>query len=310
MTKQVNSSSILIFAACVTFSLVLSSSVNAQLVFDINAIDESFGQASILDATLLAYGLQPFAVTSALASAEGIEYNAAFSANPVNLPGDDLTGLDVRTWDIGILYISTLTDALNGTPTASITFNPLASLAANGQQLQDLIIQTEGPNGEAHHTFLAVANLGESINNNEHHQITETFDMDTIVTLQNDTTTTLSQFLNANVGETLYVGSIINNASSNGFYEIPLTPNLGLDGVVFSVQVGQQVPAGLAHRLTAIESVLLGDVNLDGAVDFFDISPFIAILTANGFQDEADFDQNDSVNFFDISPFIAALSSQ
>ena len=55
---------------------------------------------------------------------------------------------------------------------------------------------------------------------------------------------------------------------------------------------------------------MLGDVNLDGAVDFFDISPFIALLTANGFQDEADLDQNGSVDFFDISPFITALSSQ
>ena len=57
-------------------------------------------------------------------------------------------------------------------------------------------------------------------------------------------------------------------------------------------------------------AVLLGDVNLDGVVDFFDISPFIAILSAQGFQAEADVDQNAIVDFFDISPFIAILSGQ
>ena len=76
------------------------------------------------------------------------------------------------------------------------------------------------------------------------------------------------------------------------------------------MQVGTQVPVGLAHQISAIESVLLGDVNLDGRVNFLDISPFIAILTTGDFQDEADLDQNGSVNFLDISPFIAALSSQ
>ena len=54
--------------------------------------------------------------------------------------------------------------------------------------------------------------------------------------------------------------------------------------------------------------IMLGDVNRDGAVDFFDIAPFIDVLTANGFQDEADLDQNGSVDFFDIQPFIDLLS--
>ena len=55
-------------------------------------------------------------------------------------------------------------------------------------------------------------------------------------------------------------------------------------------------------------TVLLGDVNLDGAVNFLDISPFIAILSAGDFQAEADFDQNGEVDFLDISPFIGVLS--
>ena len=60
--------------------------------------------------------------------------------------------------------------------------------------------------------------------------------------------------------------------------------------------------------ITATEP-LLGDVDLNGVVDFFDISPFIAILSSDGaFQAEADIDGNGLVDFFDISPFIAILS--
>ena len=56
--------------------------------------------------------------------------------------------------------------------------------------------------------------------------------------------------------------------------------------------------------------ILLGDVNLDGSVNFLDISPFIALLSTGGFQVEADINQNEAVDFLDISPFIAILSGQ
>ena len=58
------------------------------------------------------------------------------------------------------------------------------------------------------------------------------------------------------------------------------------------------------------EPTLLGDVNRDGVVDFLDISPFIAVLSAGEFQAEADIDQNELVDFLDISPFIGILSGQ
>lgn len=59
-----------------------------------------------------------------------------------------------------------------------------------------------------------------------------------------------------------------------------------------------------------VSPTLLGDVNLDGVVNFLDISPFIALLSAGDFQAEADIDQNEAVDFLDISPFIAILSGQ
>ena len=55
--------------------------------------------------------------------------------------------------------------------------------------------------------------------------------------------------------------------------------------------------------------VLLGDVNLDGVVNFLDISPFIGVLSANAFQVEADINLDGDANFLDISPFIVVLSS-
>ena len=57
-------------------------------------------------------------------------------------------------------------------------------------------------------------------------------------------------------------------------------------------------------------SVLLGDVNLDGVVDFSDITPFITVLSNSTNQAEADCNESGAVDFSDITPFIAILSNQ
>ncbi len=51
----------------------------------------------------------------------------------------------------------------------------------------------------------------------------------------------------------------------------------------------------------------LGDVNLDGAINFLDIQPFIEVLTSTGFQVEADTNKDGAVNFLDIQSFITLL---
>ena len=56
------------------------------------------------------------------------------------------------------------------------------------------------------------------------------------------------------------------------------------------------------------ELVLLGDVNMDGSVDFLDIAPFISALSTGVFQAEADIDLSGEVDFLDIASFIAILS--
>ena len=55
-------------------------------------------------------------------------------------------------------------------------------------------------------------------------------------------------------------------------------------------------------------SFLLGDANLDGIVNFLDISSFITLLSEGTFSAQADANQDGVVNFLDISPFIILLS--
>lgn len=53
---------------------------------------------------------------------------------------------------------------------------------------------------------------------------------------------------------------------------------------------------------------ILGDVNQDGAVNFFDIPSLITYLTSGEYLAEADCNEDGEVNFFDVSPFVAILS--
>ena len=78
----------------------------------------------------------------------------------------------------------------------------------------------------------------------------------------------------------------------------------------------RELPSTGSHIYIAVSTasalpkpeVLLGDCNLDGLVDFLDISIFIAILSSGDFLVQADCDESGEVSFLDISPFIAILS--
>ena len=54
--------------------------------------------------------------------------------------------------------------------------------------------------------------------------------------------------------------------------------------------------------------VLHGDVNLDGTINFLDITSFIGVLSAGTFQSEADCNADGAVNFLDIPVLIDILS--
>lgn len=83
-----------------------------------------------------------------------------------------------------------------------------------------------------------------------------------------------------------------------------------IGGINFWVQAGFTPGTIFLDDLsfTGESSVLLGDVNLSGTVDFLDIGPFIAVLSGGTFQAEADVDLSGGVNFLDIAQFIAILS--
>ena len=96
-----------------------------------------------------------------------------------------------------------------------------------------------------------------------------------------------------------------------GINEAQLDTSTLPDGYGFAFRL-RSASGGVLFDNVAISSTLaefdLGDVNRDGDVNFFDISPFIAVLSASVYQIEADVNEDGVVNFFDISPFILLLS--
>ncbi len=60
-------------------------------------------------------------------------------------------------------------------------------------------------------------------------------------------------------------------------------------------------------------AICVGDVNCDGVVNFFDIDPFVAVLSGNPIPGcppaAADTDGDGDVDFFDIDPFVERLGT-
>ena len=96
--------------------------------------------------------------------------------------------------------------------------------------------------------------------------------------------------------------------ATSGDFDLFLNPN-GQSSISSAAQPSQVFTSSSGTLSLVASPVLLGDVSLDGTVDFFDIAPFIAVLAANGFQAEADINLDGAVNFFDISPFINILAN-
>lgn len=64
---------------------------------------------------------------------------------------------------------------------------------------------------------------------------------------------------------------------------------------------------GLAWRGDLVAVFPLGDVGMDGDVNFLDIPRFVDLLISGVYQREADCNQDGDVNFLDIPPFIEIL---
>ena len=56
------------------------------------------------------------------------------------------------------------------------------------------------------------------------------------------------------------------------------------------------------------KSVMLGDVNCDGAVNLLDVGPFVDLISDGEFLAKADINGDGTVNLLDVGPFVALLS--
>ena len=65
---------------------------------------------------------------------------------------------------------------------------------------------------------------------------------------------------------------------------------------------------GSLYMLVAPGASLLGDVNLDRAVNLLDIAPFISLLSMSEYLKEADINKDGTVNLLDVDPFIDLLA--
>lgn len=63
------------------------------------------------------------------------------------------------------------------------------------------------------------------------------------------------------------------------------------------------------YSFTIGGTVILGDCDLNGTVNFFDIQPFVEILSGDTFLAQADCNQDGVVNFFDIQFFVEILAN-
>jgi len=89
----------------------------------------------------------------------------------------------------------------------------------------------------------------------------------------------------------------------------------GIDDLIIGARYGDpngNMGAGESYVVfgRAASSVIKGDVDMDGDIDFSDIAPFIAVLQSGVFQAEADCDCSTVVDFADIPAFIALLQQQ
>ncbi|MEM9409955.1 MAG: sulfatase-like hydrolase/transferase, partial [Planctomycetota bacterium] len=79
---------------------------------------------------------------------------------------------------------------------------------------------------------------------------------------------------------------------------ISITTDPATDGGVVLLSLG-----------VAIKDFVLGDLNLDGAVNLLDIAPFVQRIVDGQFQLEGDFNLDGQINLLDISHFVERLSA-
>ena len=89
----------------------------------------------------------------------------------------------------------------------------------------------------------------------------------------------------------------------------------GIDGALrFKQRPTNESPSGQGGLTISVagsmaSEVLLGDVNLDGAVNLLDVDPFVELVSTGVFQAEADINEDGFVDLLDVQPFVDLLSN-
>ena len=100
------------------------------------------------------------------------------------------------------------------------------------------------------------------------------------------------------------IGKVLLDAQSAGTVGLIAGPNdLGISN---NGQLLEPTFAGV--EINVGSTVLLGDVNQDGAVNLLDVENFVDRIATGVFQEEADCNQDDEVNLLDVNPFIQILA--
>ncbi len=167
------------------------------------------------------------------------------------------------------------------------------------------------PAGDGNVALAPVASIGIDIANGDF--VTDVFRIvsDAVVTATDATTITfeVTTSIEDQAGNVLGTTPGVTTAVDTGI-------SLAGNRVQFAIRDGNSGPSDPSnltiHRLAVIfnpddSTVLKGDVDLSGVVDFADIPAFIGVLQGGGFQAEADCDCNTVVDFGDIPAFIAIL---
>ena len=65
----------------------------------------------------------------------------------------------------------------------------------------------------------------------------------------------------------------------------------------------------MAFEYQAPDSIVLGDVDLNGFVNLLDVAPFVEVLLQGIYQAEADVNQDQEVDLLDVEPFVELLTN-
>lgn len=105
-----------------------------------------------------------------------------------------------------------------------------------------------------------------------------------------------------NLSDFFFNGDVADGVPNEAVAEVSFQSPFGSGNAVdFSVQ-----------RISVVTEtpVVLGDVDMNGSVNFFDIAPFIDLLSSGEFKAEADINMDQMVSFLDIAGFIQILTDQ